>query len=111
MRVIEQLKEFLVGHEYNAWLYSEEISVYVRKGYHPLNDKGEYTLDIASVEVHWKRKGIWTQFIKEVCELNPYTATYIENVYSDILRRWLQENNWKPAISISSFYKRTDNGF
>lgn len=111
MCVIDQLKAFLEGCVLNQWLKDDDLTVYTRKGHHILDndDKIEETLDVATIEVNARKRGqgIWTQFIKEVHELNPYAATYVENVHNPTLAAWLECNNWEPALLDHCYLMRT----
>jgi len=95
--IIHQLKIFLESKQRIAWIKDDSMSVYVRKGTRYLNKHLSKTLDIASVEVEENKRnqGVWTEFLKEAHKINPYQATFIENVLNPVLEKSLVKNGWK----------------
>lgn len=88
------------------------MEIYVREGYHYINGMKRTTFDIANVEVYHKRQGIFTQFLKEVEEINPWDAVYVECVHNVLLEAFLLkqgytwvETNSSRDITPPSFYK------
>lgn len=106
MTVLEQLDNFIKESEAkflrNLWLEDDDMKVYVRKGRHILGtgQNAVITLDIATVEVNEgkQNQGIWTNFLYHAHEMNPWDATYIENILNPILSVSLVKNGWIPVI-------------
>lgn len=94
----------------NEWLKSDEMEVYVRRGRHVIYPgKISVCLDIATINVHERRQGIFSQFVEEAHALNPWEFTYIENVLTGFLIPHLVRNNWTPiGESDACFYKPKD---
>jgi hypothetical protein len=103
----DQLYKFLEASYRNKWIHDDKMKVYIRKGYHCINNKFSETLDIASIEVFIPGNGIGTSFIDIAHTINPFEATYIESVLNEKFLKYLLNNNWilqKNSIP-SSVYK------
>ena len=107
-QIITKLKEFIDSKHRNLWIQDDFMSVYVRKGNHFIEKTILSTLDIASVEVEESKRnqGIWTNFLNQAHEINPYQATYIECVHNIILSDSLVKHGWQTVGE--SFYIRKD---
>lgn len=98
--IIEKLAIFIQDSEKNLtrsmWISDEYMSVYVRKAKRYLSGKMSTTLDIASVTIDEDKQGqgIWTDFLAKAHELNPWDATYVENVLNPILAGSLLRHGW-----------------
>jgi len=115
--VLEQLADFIKEsedkHVYNLWLGDDNMKVYVRKGRHMIYPgKLSTTLDIASVEVDEdkQRQGIWSDFLDKAHEMNPWDATYVENVHNPIIQVSLIKHGWLPVPGVwpESFFMPKD---
>lgn len=102
--VLEQLVDFIKEseekHVYNLWLGDDTMKVYVRKGRHMVYPgKLSTTLDIASVEVDEDKQGqgVFSDFLDKAHEMNPWDATYIENVLNPVLATSLIRHGWLPV--------------
>jgi hypothetical protein len=89
MNTIDQLKEYLEDANKRRfilpkWISDDRIAAYVRKGHHILPDTKQLmtTLDIANVIVSgkYRRQGIFKNFLAEAHNLNPWYATFVENI-------------------------------
>jgi len=100
---IQRSREKTTGSR--EWLVTEQMRVYVRKATHMLGKRMGITLDIAAVEVEeeYQRKGYWSQFIRKAHKMNPWDATYMECVHSDILLHWCHRHGWE-RVNEESFY-------
>jgi hypothetical protein len=107
---IDQLKIFIENASESRfgkseWLHFDFMQVYVRKGFHKIENKLCTCLDIASIEVDEEKQnqGLFKNFLLQAHDLNPWDATYIENVLNPHLAKHLIKNGW---IQIGeSFYK------
>ncbi len=89
-----QLYAFLKQAYRNKWIHDDKMKVYIRKGYHCINNKFSKTLDIASIEVFIPGNGIGTSFINIAHTINSFEATYIESVLNEKFLKHLLKNNW-----------------
>jgi hypothetical protein len=89
-----QLYTFLKQAYKNKWIYDDKMKVYIRKGYHCINNNLFKTLDIASIEVFITGNGIGTSFIDIAHAINPFEATYIESVLNERFLKHLLKDNW-----------------
>jgi hypothetical protein len=106
LSLIEQLKLFMQEAEErlvsSRWIHDENMKVYVRKGRRSVYPgQMSITLDIATVEVDEDKQGqgLWTTFLEKAHELNPWEATYIENVLNPVLAESLIRHGWMIANS------------
>lgn len=92
------LKKFLAGPSRNAWLHSANdiIQVYTRKGHHQIDGTLMKTLDVANIKVDelYQGKGIGTIVINGMHDINPFTATFVENLLNSSLYENLLKNGW-----------------
>lgn len=85
--MIEQIKSFLTEQYPNTFLYDPPMTLYVRKGWHSIEDKLTKCLDIASVSItaEYQKQGIFTNLLKEVLKLNE--NIYIECVNNTVIHK------------------------
>jgi|694.fasta_scaffold12015_38 hypothetical protein len=107
--IISQLKLFLDSKHRNLWIQDDYMSVYVRKAKRFLDKSFLTTLDIASVEVEESKRncGLWSNFLRQSHEINPYQATYVESVLNPILFESLSKHGWIIAGE-NNFYMKTE---
>lgn len=89
----QKLTKFLNSPTRNTWLYSKQMEVYVRKGFHCGADKqGHRYLDIASITVipEARHQGHFKAFLALCQEIQPYDGIKIENVLNEDLRAYLR---------------------
>lgn len=114
--VLEQLEEAFLPiamkrrFGYNLWLADKYMEVYVRRSVRTLELPMMNTLDIASIVVHeeYQRQGRCKAFLDKAHDLNPWDATFIENVHNPFLAAWLRSQpDWIELANhdTSSFYK------
>jgi hypothetical protein len=118
-KVVNDLKKFIDAAKekrriYPLWIgqQSNFMQVYVRKSNRYLNRQTLVTLDIAtvSIEEEYQKQGYFSEFIKKAHELNPWDATFLENVLYPELVSSLIRKGWKPipdfeeSITSYSFY-------
>jgi hypothetical protein len=90
----------------NQWLEDDIMQVYVRKATRLIENELKTTLDIANIEVYDKGKGTGSQFFNEAHKINPWQATYFENVLNPRLGKFLLANGYKQDSSMPpSYYK------
>ena len=103
MTVLEKLRKFIderkdAGYVFPMWLDDDDMKVYVRKGSHILQVGGKIraTLDIANVTVDEDKrgKGIFSKFLEQAHEMNPWDATYVECVHNKDLAVFLLKSGW-----------------
>lgn len=101
----EQLVDFIKANEGNKypkskWICSDYASIYVRATWKhiPSLDKEKLTrcLGIASIEVEktMRGSGIFTEFLADAEEVNPWPAIYIENVLEEGFSKFFEKRNW-----------------
>jgi hypothetical protein len=73
------------------------MKVYVRRGRHLLEGKLRSTLDIATIDVVEQGKGTFTSFLDLAQKLNPWDATYIENVLEPRFATYFLKRGWLEA--------------
>lgn len=78
----------------NTWARDSDVEVYIRNTRRVCGDVVLSTLDIASINVTKPGRGFWTKFIKEVHAINPWEATYVENVLNQRFERWFVKHGW-----------------
>ena len=63
-----RLKEFLNSTLTNAWLHTDHMEIYIRKGRHLINGKIKLTLDVANVQVEeaHQGKGIFRNYLNRI---------------------------------------------
>src|SRR3989344_4673878 len=98
--MINLIHQFLSTPERNAWLYSADMQLYIRKSKRVINSQIVTTLDIANITVYHKGQGIFKKFIKEFHEINPYQASYIESILEPRLVSWCQRNGWTQLLNV-----------
>jgi hypothetical protein len=116
-KAIELLADFIERHrnrKYGAseWLNGDDMAVYVRKSVpRILNDGHKYpTLDIASVTVYRRGQGHFTKFLREAHAMNPWPATYVENVLEPRLGKFLLGEGFTQHTGMypASFYLKKE---
>jgi N-acetylglutamate synthase-like GNAT family acetyltransferase len=96
--------DFLAGSRRNAWIGSEEIEVYVRKGLRRADDKTVHALDIASVEVaeHLQGQGIfrsWYQSAVAACREADIEYIFVESVLSDVMAGFCKRQGFTEVVA------------
>ncbi len=115
-KAIDLLADFIERHRHkthsfgtNEWLNGDDMAVYVRKSVPRIMNDGTklVTLDIASITVYQKGQGNFTRFLEEAEKLNPWPATYIENVLEPRFARFFQRIGYTQHNDMfpMSFYK------
>jgi hypothetical protein len=113
MTVLEKLRKFIdegkdAGYVPPMWLDDDDMKVYVRKGRHILQGgKIRVTLDIANVTVEEDKrgKGIFSKFLEQAHEMNPWDATYVECVHNQDLAVFLLKSGWMmvdPSLTVGA---------
>lgn len=104
----DTVAEFLRGPSGNSWLHMPHVDVFVRKGYHVVDDEAISTFDIANIQVDLSRQGqgYFTRFLEHVETLLDDPAlcglikgVYLENVYSDRFANKLIKMGFQPVPS------------
>lgn len=115
MTAIEKLREFVslkntFGR--STWVADDTISVYVRASRRVLDGEMPKTtncLDLATFDVpeELQKQGIFTRFLHEAEEINPWPFTYVENVLNPVIVPLLLREGWMPHPSLPMcYYKR-----
>ncbi len=93
----DKIIKFLSSSIKNQWLHTNQMNLYVRKGYH----NGHYVLDLATFETipKFQRQGLVKELIQTAKEITPFDGIYIENVLNPHLNNYMQklisiENRW-----------------
>lgn len=109
-RLLVKLSQFLTQRMPNAWLYQGPVEIYVRRGYHIINNTVEQSLDIANINVKTPGDGIGMRVIEKFHESHPFSITYIENVVNTKLYERLKRDGWidVPNSFPPCVYKRKD---
>jgi hypothetical protein len=91
-----QLLEFFYSKNRNMWLEDHILSVYVRKGFHIINEEIIDTIDIANISTinsKYKGKGYFRSFMLAVEGLG--IAVYVENIHNQLLLDMLVKHNYE----------------
>lgn len=114
MTILEELQKFIdkgkdIWYVSPIWLEDNDMKVYVRKGRHLLQsgDKIRVTLDIANVVVEEDKRGqgIFSKFLEQAHEINPWNATYVECVHNPELAVFLLKSGWmmvEPSLTVGA---------
>jgi hypothetical protein len=91
VNIIEQLEEFINSTDGNKWLADDAMEVYVRHGRQRRLTSSITcdTLDIANVTVYLPSNGTFTRFFDNAHRINPWPATFVENVLTDRFANYL----------------------
>ena len=98
----------------STWISDNLIHVYIRCRMRVIEDEPRITLDIGNIEVseNYRRRGVFKNFLTYAHMINPWDATYVENVTNGILWIYLEKENWnlqiQPLVDIAimrSYYK------
>jgi hypothetical protein len=75
----------------NAWIETEDVSLYVRRGRHVVCGTLLHTLDLANVTVDevCRRQGTFKFILQTMQEMCPFDAVVVENVHNPILTEYL----------------------
>lgn len=99
--IIDQLTTFIEESKNkrvnNTWLEDDLIKIYIRKGRRLYKGDPFTTLEIANVSIEEEinqKKGLFSAFLTKAHELNPWQATYIENVINPFLFNHLLKKGW-----------------
>lgn len=108
--LIIKVNDFLESHKRNEWLFFKWGKIYIRKSVRSLNFPCQgltKCLDIATIEVYpeYQNKGICKNLIKAIHDMNPYEATFIEEVSNDFLKCHLNKNEY--SIKNNDHFKFT----
>jgi hypothetical protein len=99
----KKLRAFFLSKQRNAWVETDQISVYLRKASHiSANGELRHYLDIANVTVDlaFRRQGVFKAFLALCQQIQPYGGILVENVHSEVLRAYLcrltqQDARWR----------------
>jgi hypothetical protein len=78
-------------HNHRSWIMSREIHLYMRAGYHAINGKVYWFLDIANVEVAQKGKGLFTEVLEYCQAVTPYAGVFVENILNERLMEHMKK--------------------
>jgi hypothetical protein len=101
---MSKLRAFLQGPARNAWLSTDGMHIYLRKGPRRLNRQiYENVLDIANVSVRsaaQEGKGKFTKFFNEVllATQEGFDAIYIENVLTERFANFFRRQGWQESV-------------
>jgi GNAT superfamily N-acetyltransferase len=85
-------------HLRNAWIYEQDIAIYVRRSMRFINDTTVLCLDLASVEVaeHVQGRGVFTAFLyrfeQEAKKMN--RAVFVESILNKRLENFLLKKGY-----------------
>lgn len=79
--MMELVRGFLDSGARNEWLYSTELEVYVRHGYHWTGDRAQVCLDVANAQLLRNPSGAYLQFILELPQVLREHASYPSTIY------------------------------
>ena len=88
---VNSLEKFLSSKNRNAWIYSKDMKIYVRKSRYLINKEFIDFIDLASIEVYEKNKGHFTSFIKSLLIEYPYKNIYVQNIMNPALEHILNK--------------------
>lgn len=79
-KIFEEIDKFIKSPNRNQWIYTDEMSIYVRKSKRPLCGELIDFFDLATINVTCPGKGMFTKFINEFMKKYPDLNIYIESV-------------------------------
>jgi N-acetylglutamate synthase-like GNAT family acetyltransferase len=111
----DTIRLFLLGSNRNCWLNYPDFHVYVRKGYHRINQANpvSMTFDIANIDVEARQRGKgiftdWLTLVERETKSAGLEAVYVENVLNPRLADFLTRRGYtKLEGGIPSFYLLT----
>jgi hypothetical protein len=111
--MINQINDFLNSSVRNQWVTDEFMQVYLRKSHRYYAGNLIQFLDIATIVVYpyFQRQGKCGEFIKTAHQINPFQATFVENVLHEFLRVHLRKNQYLEYSITNCFFKFTNTKF
>jgi hypothetical protein len=101
--ILRQLGDFLKKDwPSNVWIENRGLRVYVRQAtrhlFYPDSEENITCLDIASIEImpHFRKQGVFTEFIMKAHEFHSFDATYIESILNPLVLQWCIKRDWRP---------------
>lgn len=107
--ILNKLEEFIKQAQQakfgqRSWLYSRDLEIYVRKGFHLIENRMETCFDIANITVYKPGFGTFTKLVADLLPLIPWPILYIESVQEARFCRYLERNHWLPSITPYCYY-------
>lgn len=100
MTMTTKLEKFLADAQprlqSTRWLCVRDMEVYVRKSRRLLDGKWYVCLDLANIMVLPAKRGQgrFTSFLETALRINPWQATYVENVLEERFRSFFRRRGW-----------------
>ena len=101
--IFQQLEAFLKKDwPLNRWIENPCLRVYVRQSaralFYPASEEDITSLDIANIQVaaHFRKQGIFTDFVLNAHEVHSFDATYIESIKNPLVLQWCVKRGWRP---------------
>lgn len=85
----------------NKWFSYGGVKVYVRiNSIHTCAGNALKCLDVASIDIIESRqgRGIFTDLIAKLHAINPYQATFVENVLEPRFQAWFPKHGWAVTV-------------
>lgn len=100
------MKDFSNTRTQNKWIHDGNLSIYIRKGYHPVDGKIYKFLDLASIAIseELQGKGIFTEFLNLLLQKYPDINIYVESIHNPAIRHICQKfgfreiDEWNMAL-------------
>jgi hypothetical protein len=89
-----KLDEFLEADTRNLWIYTEDVSIYVRKSNRMYNDKFIPCLDLATILVYEPGKGLFTELLNILLDKN-IKNIFVESILNERLYNFLLRNGFE----------------
>jgi hypothetical protein len=94
MKIYTKIDEFVLSNERNKWIKSDGIDLYVRNSVRFIDNIEYKCLDLASIEIKNKNKGVLTNLLKHLIDKNVYNL-YIESILSPTALHVLNKFDFK----------------
>lgn len=111
MNILEQLANFIDETKFQRfgsrrWLATSTMKVYVRRGHHAIAGKMAECLDIATIDVDHRHRGmgLCREFLTKAHEMNPWEFTYVESVVNPILAVSLLKRGYTALEHVENCY-------
>ena len=103
------LVSFIESFNYNAWLESFQLKIYVRKGWHSVDGSVRSCLDVANivVEPQYQKQGLfktWIERAEQVAAKHDFYCVYVESIHNDHLSDYLTKRGYKWTTDNNSMY-------